>query len=35
MIWPKILALVVVLALLGGLIYLGGKIPPNNSSGDS
>jgi len=31
MLWPKILALVIVVVLAGGLAYLGGKIPPNNS----
>jgi hypothetical protein len=33
MIWPKLLALVVVVLLVGGLMYLGGKIPPNDSNG--
>lgn len=35
MLWPKILGILIVLALVGGLLYLGGRIPPNDSSGDS
>jgi hypothetical protein len=34
MLWPKLLALLVVVLLVGGLMYLGGKIPPNDRSGD-
>ena len=34
MLWPKLLALIVVLVLVGGLMYLGGKIPPNEGGGD-
>ena len=30
--WPKLLALFVVVILVGGLLYLGGKIPPNDSN---
>jgi hypothetical protein len=32
MLWPKLLALAVVILLVGGLMYLGGKIPPNDNS---
>ena len=32
--WVKLIAIVAVLALLGGLIYLGVKIPPNDSGSD-
>jgi hypothetical protein len=34
MLLTKILAIALVVALVGGLLYLGSKIPPNNSSGD-
>jgi len=34
MILAKILAIVVVVGLLGGLLYLGSRIPPSNNSGD-
>jgi hypothetical protein len=34
MLWAKILGVVIVLALLGGLLYLGGRIPPNDSGSD-
>ncbi len=34
MLWTKILAVIVVLALLGGLLYLGSRIPPNDSGSD-
>lgn len=30
----KLLAIVVVVALLGGLLYLGSRIPPSGNSGD-
>jgi len=30
----KLLAIVAVLALVGGLFYLGSRIPPNNSGGN-
>ena len=32
MLWPKLLALFAVLILVGGLLYLGSKIPPNDSN---
>lgn len=34
MLWPKLLALAVVILLVGGLMYLGGQIPPNDRGGD-
>ena len=34
MLWPKILGVLIVLALLGGLLYLGSRIPPNDSGSD-
>jgi hypothetical protein len=34
MLWPKILALIVVVVLVGGLMYLGSKIPPNDRGSD-
>lgn len=34
MLWPKLLAVLVVLVLFGGLLYLGSRIPPNDSSGN-
>jgi len=34
MLWPKLLALIVVVLLVGGLFYLGNKIPPNDRGGD-
>jgi hypothetical protein len=30
----KLVALLLVGGLVGGLFYLGGRIPPNNSSGE-
>jgi hypothetical protein len=29
--WQKILAVLFVLALVGGLVHLGSRIPPNDS----
>lgn len=34
MIWTKILAITFVFGLLGGLLHLGSKIPPNDRGGD-
>lgn len=34
MLWAKILGVVIVLALLAGLLYLGSRIPPNDSGSD-
>ena len=34
MILSKILAIARVVALVGGLLYLGGRIPPSGNSGD-
>ncbi len=34
MLWAKILGVVIALALFGGLLYLGGRIPPNDSGSD-
>ncbi len=34
MLWPKILALFAVVVLVGGLMYLGSKIPPNDRGSD-
>ncbi len=34
MLWPKLLALLVVAVLAAGLFYLGNKIPPNDSGSD-
>ncbi len=34
MLWAKILGVVLVFARLGGLIYLGARIPPNDSGSD-
>jgi hypothetical protein len=34
MLLTKILALGVVIALIAGLFYLGGRIPPSGNSGD-
>jgi hypothetical protein len=34
MLWPKLIALTRRLLLVGGLLYLGGKIPPNDRGGD-
>lgn len=32
--WPRIVALLVVVLFVGGLIYLGSRIPPNEGGGD-
>jgi hypothetical protein len=32
--WAKILGVLFVLALLGSLLYLGSRIPPNDSGSD-
>lgn len=34
MIWTKILALTLVVSLVGGLLHLGSKIPPNDRGGE-
>ena len=34
MIWTKILAISLVLGLIGGLVHLGSKIPPNDRGAD-
>jgi hypothetical protein len=34
MLWAKILGALVVIGLLAGLLYLGGRIPPNDSGSD-
>jgi hypothetical protein len=34
MLWTKILAILFVLGLVGGLLYLGSRIPPNDSGSD-
>ena len=32
LVWPKILAASIVVVFVGGLGYLGSRIPPNDSS---
>lgn len=34
MLWTKILAITIVLSLVGGLLHLGSKIPPNDRGSD-
>jgi len=34
MLWTRILAALFVLGLLAGLLYLGSRIPPNDSGSD-